>query len=115
MRIDNNEMQLEGLRLFKEGKHKEASNLQDKFVEMVKESGEDHCPCPTACKYHGKCYECVITHRGFDDHLPYCFRAMINKRIEVFSALSEHSFEPPKGVCLATSEKVKENKSNSKS
>ena len=54
---------------------------------------EDHCTCPGNCKFHGKCVECVIIHRGHSDHLPHCFRNMVNERLEGLSELSEHSFK----------------------
>jgi len=77
--------------LFKEGRSAEASALQDKFLEEVMSSGEDLCSCPSSCKFHGKCVECVAIHRGHRDHLPHCFRDMVNERIEGLSELTEHS------------------------
>ena len=94
MTIDNNELEIEAMALFKAGKEKEASKLQDEFLAQVKASGTDHCSCPEPCKFHGKCVECVIIHRGHGDHLPHCFQQMINKKINVLSELSEHSFTP---------------------
>ncbi|MCK5805830.1 MAG: LPS biosynthesis protein [Lentisphaeria bacterium] len=95
MAIDKHPMECRAMDLFKQGEGEKASKLQDEFLAMVKESGEDHCPCPSTCKFHGKCVQCVILHRGHGDHLPYCMRQMLNERIETLSALSEHSFEPP--------------------
>ena len=94
--IDNNELELEVMRLFKEGKHDEAEKLQDEFLEKVKNTVNDHCPCPEPCKHHGKCIDCVIIHRGHGDHLPYCMQEMLNRKLESLSELSEHSFKPPK-------------------
>ena len=91
--IDNNRLEMEAMALFKKGEKKSAHQLQDKFLEEVKNSGEDHCNCPAPCKHHGNCVECVIIHRGHGDHLPHCFRDMVNKRIEAVSGLTEHSFE----------------------
>ena len=93
MTIDKHEMEMRAMDLFKQGKSKEASQLQDEFLKVVKESGEDHCTCPGKCKFHGKCVECVTIHRGHSDHLPHCFRNMVNERLEGLSALSEHSFK----------------------
>jgi len=90
--IDEHPTQKRVLELFRQGRRKEAPRLQDEFLRQVKASGEDHCPCRTPCKFHGKCVECVITHRGHGDHLPYCFRRMVNRRMEAISALTEHSF-----------------------
>ena len=91
--LDDHPMEIEAMALFKAGKHKEASKLQDRFLAELKAAGEDHCPCPSAFKFHGKCVECVKIHRGHGDHLPYCFRIMLNRRLEKLSELSEHSFQ----------------------
>ena len=91
--IDNNRLEMEAMRLFKDGENKRATQLQDRFLEQVKNSGEDHCNCPEPCKHHGNCVECVIIHRGHADHLPHCFRDMVNERLEVLSGLTEHSFK----------------------
>jgi hypothetical protein len=91
--IDDHKTELKAMELFKCGKMREASAMQDKFLAEVKASGEDHCSCPSACKFHGKCVECVTLHRGHGDHLPYCFRAMLNRKINNLSELSEHSFK----------------------
>jgi len=95
MAIDNHPMELAAMELFRKGESKRASALQDDFLAAIKASGEDHCTCPSACKFHGKCVECVTLHRGHGDHLPHCFREMLNKRIQSLSELSEHSFTPP--------------------
>ena len=81
------------MRLFKEGRLAEALRMQDEFLRAVRDSGEDHCPCPTSCRLHGKCAECVIVHRGHGEHLPHCFQDMLNRRIEPLSALTEHSIK----------------------
>lgn len=91
--IDNNRLEKEVMALIKKGEKKSAHKLQDKFLEEVKNSEEDHCNCPTPFKHHGNCVECVIIHRGHGDHLPYFFRNMVSKRIEVLSGLTEHSFK----------------------
>ena len=87
-------MEKRAMALFKEGRSAEASALQDKFLEKVMGSGEDLCSCPSNCKFHGKCVECVMVHRGHRDHLPHCFRDMVNERIEGLSELTEHSCRP---------------------
>lgn len=91
--IDNNEKEMKAMDLFKEGRGEEANKVQDEFVSEVFASGEDHCSCKAAgCKHHGKCVECVIIHRGHGDHLPNCFRDMVNRRIKAVSELTEHTF-----------------------
>ena len=93
MRIDSNEMEKQAMDLFKKGETKQAQALQEQFLSDVLNSGEDHCPCPAACRYHGKCVECIVTHRARGDHLPYCFREMVNREIDSLSALTQHSFD----------------------
>lgn len=96
--IDNHEMEMQAMELFKQGKREEASRLQDEFLKVVQASGEDHCSCTVACKFHGKCVQCVTIHRGHGDHLPNCFQQMVNTRIEAISALTEYSFKREPGV-----------------
>ena len=90
--VDNHELEVRAMALFKKGDTEEARRLQTRFLEEMKASGEDHCSCPVDCKYHGKCVECVVIHRGHGDHLPHCFQHMVNKRIDELSGLTEHSF-----------------------
>ena len=89
--IDDHALEKRAMALFREGRGRAASRLQDSFLAAVRESGEDHCTCPAPCKSHGRCVECVIIHRGHGDHLPHCFRRMVNRRIAVLSELTEHS------------------------
>ena len=91
--IDDHPLELKAMELFKQGRAAEAHRAQDEFVQAVRDSGEDHCSCPTSCKLHGKCVECVIVHRGHGDHLPHCFHSMVNRGIEAVSALTEHSIK----------------------
>jgi hypothetical protein len=65
--------------------------LQRDFLKEVKASGEDLCSCTAKCPYHGKCVDCVLIHRGHGDHLPECFRAMVNVRIRALLELTEHT------------------------
>ncbi len=95
--VDNHDLEIRAMDLFKKGDSQEASKLQERFLEEIRSSGEDHCSCPVACKYHGNCVDCVILHRGHADHLPHCFQEMVNKRIEVLSELTEHSFRDHSG------------------
>jgi hypothetical protein len=91
--IDDNETEIRAMALFRKGEGAKASKLQDEFLEEVRASGEDHCTCPSACKFHGKCVECVIVHRGHGDHVPHCFQGMLNRRIEALASLTEHSLK----------------------
>ena len=93
--IDDHPKECRAMELFRLGRGQEASALQDEFLAEVEASGEDHCTCAsTGCKFHGRCVECVIVHRGHGDHLPNCFRDMVNRRVEVLSALTEHTLKP---------------------
>ncbi len=93
--VDSHDLEIRAMELFRRGEPEKASRLQDQFLEEVMGSGEDLCPCPGNCKYHGRCVECVMIHRGHGDHLPHCFREMVNKRVRGLSALTEHSLDPP--------------------
>ena len=89
--VDNHELEKRAMELFRSGDSDQASRLQEQFLAEVMASGEDLCSCPSSCGYHGKCVECVLIHRGHGDHLPHCFRSMVNERIDSLSALTEHS------------------------
>jgi hypothetical protein len=95
MKVDDHPMEIQAMELFKQGKSEEAINLQDEFLAEIKRCGVDRCSCPAACKFHGKCVQCVTIHRGHGDHLPHCMQSMVNRRIEQLSGLTEHSFKPP--------------------
>jgi hypothetical protein len=78
--LDDLELEVRARALFRQGKSKAASALQDEFRALVRAAGEDHCTRPAAGTFHGKCTECVTIHRGHGDHLPHCFRQMVNRR-----------------------------------
>jgi len=89
--VDNHDLERRAMELFRSGDAERARQLQEHFLEEIMASGEDLCSCPGDCEYHGRCVECVMIHRGHADHLPHCFRAMVNERIQGLSALTEHS------------------------
>ena len=89
MQIDGNPLEKEALEHLRKGDTKSFFRCQDTFLDQVKSSGEDHCPCKAACKYHGKCVDCVLIHRGHQDHLPACFFEMVNRRIAPMCGLTE--------------------------
>ncbi|MEL7601844.1 MAG: LPS biosynthesis protein [Bacillota bacterium] len=91
MKIDGNEFSKKELQLAREGKAEESLATKLEFLRRVKEDGEDHCPCPEACRHHGNCYECVILHRGHRDHLPYCFWDMMNEKMFSLYQVTEES------------------------
>jgi hypothetical protein len=48
------------------------------------------CPCPKVkCEWHGRCLECVTTHRHFKDHVPNCFQQFINEKLKAVAAIGE--------------------------
>lgn len=75
MIIENNPIELAALDAFERGDLKEARRLEAEFVRQFREAYEnsDHCSCREACRWHGKCKECVAIHRAHGDHLPNCF------------------------------------------
>ncbi|MPN39726.1 hypothetical protein SDC9_187255 [bioreactor metagenome] len=81
------------MKAFYKGDRSLGHKIQDEFVEELRASlgKTDHCSCQKACKYHGKCIECVAIHRAHREHLPNCFRSMVNERIEKLSELTEHT------------------------
>jgi hypothetical protein len=93
--IDKNKTCMQAMDSFIEGDPKRGKELLEVFLKEVKDSAQDHCPCPEACRYHGKCYECVTIHRGHAHHLPYCFGQMVNERLKELSQLTEHSLDTP--------------------
>ena len=94
MIIDGNAKEKSAMNAFRSGDRVLGHKLQDEFVAEFNEGckTEDHCPCDSDCKYHGRCAECVAIHRAHQEHLPKCFRQIINSRIAVLSELSEHTF-----------------------
>lgn len=92
VKIDANPMMMgECTQAFRDGNIKEGRRLIKEYLKEIEDSGQDYCNCKEPCMYHGKCKECVLQHRGGADHLPFCFRNMVNDRIEKLSALTEHS------------------------
>ena len=94
MKIDNNPTEMKAMEAFHQGDGDEGHRLQDEFLEEFHDSlkrKEDFCTCTADCKHHGHCMDCVTIHRGHDDHLPHCMQAMLNRRLEKISELSEHS------------------------
>jgi hypothetical protein len=106
VRVDYNEAFRKEFELSSTGQLSAAEGYQMKMNELkkIQESGIDYCSCPEACPHHGKCWECVLIHRGHRDHLPYCFWDMINERLYPLQRLTEGSlmrFEPHDGPCEA--------------
>lgn len=82
MKIDGHPREMEAMAAFLAGDHDTGIAIQDEFVAELHASlanKEDHCSCTVACKFHGKCLECVAIHRGHRDHLPDCFHDMMKQ------------------------------------
>lgn len=92
MIIDNNELEKQEFEAFRRGDLKRSQELQKQFLAELHASGEDHCSCTEKCPHHGNCVDCVVIHRGHQDHLPSCFHPMVNRRIAAVSELTEHTF-----------------------
>lgn len=78
--VDNHELERRAMELFKRGDAAAARRLQEQFLQEVMASGEDLCSCPAECDYHGRCFECVMIHRGHGDHLPYCLQDIVSEK-----------------------------------
>jgi len=91
MVIDNNETEKQAMEAFRSGDDATGHRLQNRFLSEVRASGQDHCSCTVKCRHHGHCVDCVVIHRGHQDHLPSCFNSMVNLKIAALSALTEHT------------------------
>ena len=78
MQIDYNEIEMAAIEFSKQ--------LREAIAR-----GEDHCSCARPCRMHGNCVECVAAHRANRDHLPVCFRDMMNERLYGLSELTEQT------------------------
>ena len=93
MIIDNNETEKRAMKEFHLGNRKEGLKIQEEFASAFRTeyAHKDHCSCTKACRYHGNCKECVAIHRAHREHLPNCFRSMVNEKIKFFTGLTENS------------------------
>lgn len=94
--IDMHPTECAAMDAFIEGDSEKGNLLQDSFVKYLKEEiglGKDHCPCTANCNLHANCLICVQVHRAHGNHLPVCLQPMVNKRIEAFLELTEHTIE----------------------
>ena len=91
MIIDGNPIEKKAMEAFHDGDRKKGVDLQNQFVSDFRKEfkSKDHCSCTKSCPYHGKCMECVAIHRAHQDHLPNCFRNMVNDKIAQISKLTE--------------------------
>lgn len=94
MKIDGNEIEKRAMEEFHKGNRPEGLRIQEEFASKFREEYQkkDHCPCTKACRYHGNCKECVAIHRAHQEHVPFCMRPTINKKIQLLSEVTEHTF-----------------------
>ena len=93
--IDRNPEMIDAMKRYRIGDKEAYHKAEDAFLQKVKQSGQDHCPCTVACGLHGDCKSCVLVHRAHSEHLPVCFHPMVNDHLYELSALTEHSFKKP--------------------
>jgi hypothetical protein len=86
--IDNNPDYKAAVALFRQGDIEKARQLEKEFLEKTSRL-EDHCPCTYACRWHGKCKECVILHRGHQDHLPKCMVPLLDEHLRALARILE--------------------------
>ena len=94
MKIEGNQKEIDAMHEFHIGNTKRGHMLQDEFVAEFREAyqNKNHCPCTTACKYHGSCRECVAIHRAHQEHVPFCMRPIIFNKLKGLSELTEHAY-----------------------
>lgn len=95
MKIDGNPMEKEAMKAFHRGDKAEGHRIQAEFLKEMHETFQNggHCSCTKPCNLHGKCVDCVAVHRAHQEHLPNCFREMVNVKIKAVSELTEHSIK----------------------
>lgn len=93
VKVDWNEKMILQDRMGREGKMTPAEQYAMKMeaLQEIIDSGIDYCSCTEKCGHHGKCWECVMIHRGHRGHLPFCFHDMVNERLYSLSGLTEGS------------------------
>lgn len=77
---------------------------KEKFVESIIDCREklksgkyDKCSCPQLkCEWHGKCRECVMLHRAYQDHLPHCLKPIFQNKIKGLAEAIEFDITPKK-------------------
>lgn len=75
---------------------------KEQFAEVIKQCREkiksgkyEKCSCPELkCEWHGKCHECVMIHRAFQDHIPNCMKPIIKNKIIDLAEAIEFDIKP---------------------
>jgi len=86
--IDDNSEYREVMEAYRSGDFERARQMDKAFVDRALQE-RDHCPCKEPCRWHGKCKECVIMHRGHQDHLPKCMQPILLKQVHGLLQLAE--------------------------
>ncbi len=86
--IDDNPEYKKTIALFEKGEIDKAKQMEKEFVENAMQV-KDHCSCTIPCRWHGKCKECVIIHRGHQDHLPRCMQGIVLRQMQGLARLTE--------------------------
>ncbi|GEM_PF-2248975 len=48
------------------------------------------CDCPNLkCEQHGHCFECVMVHRHFGNHVPHCLQFMLRDKVKELAKVAE--------------------------
>lgn len=77
---------------------------KEQFAESIKDCREkinsgkyDKCACPELkCEWHGKCRECVMLHRAYQDHVPNCLKPIFRNKIKDLAEAIEFEITPKK-------------------
>jgi hypothetical protein len=75
---------------------------KEEFAELIQlcrekiASGKyNKCSCPEIkCEWHGKCQECVIIHRAFEEHVPHCMKPILRNKIKAIAQTIEFDIKP---------------------
>ncbi len=77
---------------------------KEQFVELIKDCREkinsgkyEKCSCPELkCEWHGKCRECVMIHRAYQEHVPNCLKPIFRNKIKDLAEAIEFEITPKK-------------------
>ncbi|MEA5040403.1 MAG: hypothetical protein VB086_11280 [Clostridiaceae bacterium] len=86
--IDGNPEYQKTIECYRNGEVEKARQMDKEFVDRALQE-RDHCPCKEPCRWHGKCKECLIMHRGHQDHLPKCLQPILLKQARGLLHLAE--------------------------
>jgi len=68
---------------------------KDKVKEFI--ARHEKCDCPVVtCEQHGNCFECVMVHRHYGNHVPHCLQFMLKDKIKDLAKIAEMKVEEKK-------------------